>query len=334
MSKRNRKSNDNNENTRIKRSKAIARASSSKTAAVAAASGGEVFPRPEFLDAKTLASTLLSWLPPDSTSYTKDSKLLLQAMDIVRAKLDHNALLMAQSSLSDGRQSAIIITTGRVIVPPDVLMNVLSYLKPCSELVHTASLVAKSWLAVTRSTQLWHTLDSDHGLHRLAINVTNMDDLLELLQRPQFASLKTLIAPDKVQVRVKAPSQIAKCCPLLERIDFGFSPWSKMKLDENALLQLPTLFPHLNAVGFNNYKISDSGLRNFCGVMGDRLLSLRIRDSYNSSWELSDETLIECISQHCPNLEQFDYHHWPRKISPRPTFSDNGVIHCWMDVQN
>jgi hypothetical protein len=217
-----------------------------------------------------LASALLRWLPEDATMKTKSSKDRLRAFDLVKAKLQHRTNLMAESNVEEGGRIELIFCG--IAIPPDVFRTILSFVSP----PQTGSLVAKNWLAATRSPHFWHTLDAEHGLLYQSMTVRNMTDLLNLLSRPQFSSLRVLVPPDKVQMRAKALEQIAKACPNLEEFDLGFSLWSSMKVDDKALLALPELFPHLKGVRFGTHRVTVSGMVQFCEKMGDRLISLRM----------------------------------------------------------
>jgi F-box-like len=254
-------------------------------------------------NAKKLAESLLSLIPTVATIKSREAKSLLQAFGLVQAELQHRTNVMAQRSLEKGLQSAMVIAG--VSIAPEVLANILDFL-PAYDIVHRASLVCSSWLVVARSPQRWHTLNSDYGLKERTMKTTNMTLLLELLNLPQFASLKSLTPPDKIRLRAKAMQQIAKACPLLETIDVGYSMWSRMRIDDKDLQTLPSVFPHLKAVLFNTFKLTDLGMSSFCENMGHRLVSIRIQSNneYNSP---SDRTLKK-IAVHCSNLEHFDYY--------------------------
>lgn len=269
----------------------------------------------------SLASTMLGWLPDSATNTSKDAKSLLKSFDLVRAELQHRTNLLCLSSVQTGAESDILLQG--VAVPPDVLLQVLGFL-PRYESVQNASLVSKAWLAGARSPQLWHTLDNDYGLLGHSTTIVNMTSLLELLDRPQFTSLKTLIPPSNIQIRKKAIGKIAEACPILEEIDFGYSFLSRLKPDDTDLNSLPALFPHLTKIRLNQDKVTDAGITGFCECMGDRLMSIQIRDSYRCSQKLSDDTLLT-MSRCCPNLERFDYEY--RTISAEPlSISEKGVI--------
>jgi hypothetical protein len=145
---------------------------------------------------------------------------------------------------------------------------------------------------------------------------------LALLERPQFASLKTLVPPDKVRLRKQALKQISESCPLLEDIDIGYSLWSSMHADDNALMEIPSLFPHLKKIRFEiKEKVTRNGLWRFLETMADRLVDLRIY-ALNPQWRmdtgawafLSDADLQE-ISRHCQNLEHFRYEQYHNFLS-------------------
>jgi hypothetical protein len=157
-----------------------------------------------------------------------------------------------------------------------------------------------------------------------------MNHLLALLERPQFAFLKTLVPPDRVRLRKKALKKIAESCPLLEDIDIGYSIYSSMRADDNTLMEIPALFPHLKKIRFylTPGKVTRNGLWRFLETMADRLVDLRVyalvHHSINTSaWALSDADLQE-ISRHCQNLEHFRYEQY---IDDRgAVLSKEGVI--------
>ena len=273
-----------------------------------------------------LADSLLELLPKNATLKSQQAKTLLKAFDLVQADLQHRTNLMALESVQKGRQSDILFSG--VAIPPDIVAQILAFL-PAHDTVHRVSLVCKSLLAVARLPQLWHTLDNSTGLLEKSSTINNMTQLLELLKRPQFSSLKILTPAEKVQFRAKSLDQIAKSCPLLQSLDLGYGIWSHMKMDDKALLTLPHLFPHLCAVKLNTYKITDWGLANFCELMGDRLKSIRIYESaYDSGGvqknkKLSDRTLTDVIGKQCPNLEEFEYN---SSFLGRSEISEHGII--------
>jgi hypothetical protein len=139
-----------------------------------------------------------------------------------------------------------------------------------------------------------------------------MNHLLALLERPQFAFLKTLVPPDRVRLRKKALKKIAESCPLLEDIDIGYSIYSSMRADDNTLMEIPALFPHLKKIRFylTPGKVTRNGLWRFLETMADRLVDLRVfalvHHNTAGAWALSDADLQE-ISRHCQNLEHFRY---------------------------
>ena len=220
-----------------------------------------------------LASVMLSWLPNGATIAHADAKKLLKSFDHVRAELQHRSNLLASKAIETGEQRDVLLSD--VSVPSTVMLNVLEFL-PRYEAVHSASLVSKSWLAVARAPQFWTTLNHGAGLLEKSSTVTNMTDLLTFLKKPHFSSLKTLVPPHKVQTRKKAFEDIALSCPLLENIDAGYHPFSLMKIDDATMVKVPEIFPHLNSFRFNMYRVTDSGVKNFCLRMGERLVDLGI----------------------------------------------------------
>lgn len=212
---------------------------------------------------------------------------------------------------SDSRQEkaarSLDFVLSGVHLPSEILICILAILPRC-EIVKTTSLVSKSWLAATRSPKLWHTLDNTTDLGDSSLSVTNMTDLLGLLTRRQFRSLRTLVPPRNVRMRKRALALIAKSCPLLEEIDVGGSLLSCMKATDADILSLPALFPRLSGIRTSQWKVTSNGITAFCQKMSSRLASLRIDNTImaGAGTELADEDLA-LIARYCPNLKRFEY---------------------------
>jgi hypothetical protein len=116
-----------------------------------------------------------------------------------------------------GSQQNLLFCNEQVALPADAFLHILDFLSK-ADLVLGASEVSRAWLSMSRSPQMWTTLDAEHGLVSNSDLITDMDDLLELLERPQFALLKSLVPPDQVRLRKKDLEEIAELCPLLEDI--------------------------------------------------------------------------------------------------------------------
>jgi hypothetical protein len=183
----------------------------------------------------------------------------------------------------------------------EVFLQILDFL-PTYDLVHRASLVSSMWLDSTRSPQMWNKMDPKHGLKARSKQTTTMTSLIQLLNRPQFAAVKKLVPPLKVRNTVRGLRLIAEACPLLEEIEIGYDPKSKMGIRKSELLQLPSLFPHLAKVNFSMNFLSNDAVVRFAETMAGRLVQLHISGVY----QISDSTL-ESIVHHCPYLESF--HH-------------------------
>jgi hypothetical protein len=260
-----------------------------------------------------VALALLACLPDDATFQHKQAKTLLKAFDLARAELQHRMNIKSQKCQQTGSQQPLLFCKEQVSLPADAFLHILDFL-PKTDLVLRISQVSKAWLSMSRSPQMWTILDTEHGLHSKSVRVTNMDHLLALLERPQFAFLKTLAPPNKVRLRKKALEKIAESCPLLEDIDMGYSPHSNMHADDNALMEIPALFPHLKKIRFGSDlrdKVTRNGFRRFLETMADRLVDLRVHafvlHSFDrGTWVLSDADLQE-IGRHCQNLEHFRY---------------------------
>jgi hypothetical protein len=265
-------------------------------------------------NSEQFAQKLWTCLPAGAVMTTSEATTMLRAFDLVRSRLQHQTNLLSKKAIKMGKTRDILVAN--VALPPDSFAGILSYCTT-GDLVHHISLVNKAWLAVARDPRYYHTLDPEHGLLTESKTVRNMNELIKLLGRRQFSSLKTLIPPYKVQMRAKALESIATKCPQLECLDLGYAIRSNMKVDDNGLACLPSLFPHLRSLSLNMYRSTDKGVAEFCRAMGSRLISLRIYESYACDRKLSDYTLAHVLGRHCPNLQRFSYQSW---------FNDNE--HC------
>jgi hypothetical protein len=268
-----------------------------------------------------IALALLACLPDDATFKHKEAKRLIKAFDLAKAELQHRINTMSRNCQQTGSQQPLLFCNKQVSLPTDAFLHILDFL-PKTDLVLRTSKVSKAWLAMSRSPQMWTVLDTEHGLISTSTSITNMDHLSALLERPQFTFLKSLVPPDKVRFRKQALEKIAESCPLLEDIDIGYSLWSSMHADDNALMETPSLFPHLKKIRFElNDNVTRNGVWHFLKNMADRLVDLRIRATLNhqsadtDAWVFRDADLQE-ISRLCPNLEHFSYmdQHTDRKV--------------------
>jgi len=271
--------------------------------------------------AQDLATAMLSWLPDDATLEYGGSKKLFKSFDRVRAELQKRSHSMASEAIASGETRDVLLSD--ISVPVNVMMSILEFL-PRPQAVNSASLVSKSWLALVRAPQFWEVLDHSAGLLDESSTVKNMTDLLELLAKKQFTGLKILNPPHTVKTRKKAFEQISKRCPLLKEINAGGTGRSHMKLDDATLVSLPALFPYLTSIRFNMYKLTGTGVVNFCGLMGERLVSLRIHEGFNCEAKLTDENL-KSISERCPNLERFGFE-FDWYGSRQTGFSEKGLV--------
>jgi hypothetical protein len=275
-----------------------------------------------------VALALFACLPDDATSKHTQAKTLLKAFDLIKAELQRRMHTMSRNCQQKGSQQPLLFCNEQVSLPEDAFLHVLDFL-PKSDLVYRASEVSKAWLSMSRSPQMWTVLDTEHGLSSRTLTITNMDHLLALLERPQFALLKTLVPPNEVRLRKKALENIAASCPLLEDVDIGYSIFSNMHADDNALMEIPSLFPHLKKIRFDlKQKLTRNGLWRFLETMADRLMDLRIfalifQQYESGGWGLSDADLEE-ISRHCQNLEHFRYEQ--HNDDGRELLSKEGVI--------
>jgi hypothetical protein len=258
------------------------------------ASVGEFFTRN---NAKTIAATVLAILPAGATLKHVESQTILQAFDLIKAELKQRTKLLGA-----------YFCGGAVNLSEDVFKHILDYLST-SDLVHRASLVSSVWLDCSRSPQMWNTMDPKHGMKARSKQTKNMTSLIQLLNRPQFSSLKKLVPPLRVRSTQRGFGQIAQACPLLEEIEIGYVPKSKLRISDSELVRLPSLFPHLQKVNFSMFVICNNAVVRFVEAMAGRLVQLHVSvGGYGgrAGNGLSDVTL-ESIARNCPNLESFHY---------------------------
>jgi polyhydroxyalkanoate synthesis regulator phasin len=158
------------------------------------------------------------FLPDNAALNHEEAKRLLQeAFDQAKAELQQ-AFDIAKAELQHRMNDlSLLFCNEQVSLPADVFLQILDFL-PKTDLVLRASEVSKAWLAMSRSPQLW---TMEHGLLSRSTRITNMDHLLALLERPQFALLKTLAFPNLVRLQENALEKIAESCPLLVYMDIG-----------------------------------------------------------------------------------------------------------------
>ena len=142
---------------------------------------------------KVIANALIDLLPSGATKQHPTSKKLLKAFPLVVSELEQRANRMARKNETQGSSLPIVFqfpsesSSGEMSViniPEDSFVNVFSFITN-KEIVH-ASIVSKSWLAVSRMPSLWKKLDKSCGLtnSNKSLNATTM---IKLLGRPQVS---------------------------------------------------------------------------------------------------------------------------------------------------
>jgi hypothetical protein len=215
-----------------------------------------------------------------------------------------------------------------IMLPPEMMTNLLEFL-PKNDVVHRVSFVNKAWRTATRNPVLWPTMGDALWKIRGRGHIASVKGLLNVLQRPQFRSLKQLESPRRVR---RTPNRsrtvfdrIAAACPLLQGLDlygFGLQPFPE------EITRLPRVFPHLKGVSlFLHTGVDRKQIHQFLRLMGSRLVKLDVlREAYqNPATDIngfSDET-FDVLLKHCPNLETLRYRQLPcadendRQISAR-----------------
>lgn len=257
-----------------------------------------------------VACTLLACLPKDASSEPRNGKLSLEPWIWPRPSFS-----IRQTEPPSNIKKRALNSCTFLPRPGRLARRCLSFYSwflaeewSCS----LSFLCLRSWLSDSRLPQLWYTLDTENGLIAKARKqISNMDHLLKLLNRPQFALLKTLVPPHKVRLKKQATKRIAESCPQIEKIDVGYSTWSHMHVNDNDLLLLPSAFPHLSKIHVGiDRDLTRFELHHFFNTMANRLVDLRIcicvYVSTNQGFVFSNDDLTQ-LGCHCPNFTHFHY---------------------------
>jgi hypothetical protein len=126
----------------------------------------------------------------------------------------------------------------------------------------------------------------------------SMEQFLSLVQRPQFASITSIVLPDQADLGPDGLEQLAQACPLLKDIELGHENTS-IKATDKQILSLPRLFPHLPTAGLNMINLTNRGICGFLRRMGPRLLEIKIRSisllRSNMLWIYSFVPVVSCF---------------------------------------
>ena len=262
--------------------------------------------------------------------------------------MNHHLLQTApkskKSSTQKQQEQLHCFVLSGVSLPQDAVLHILTFVGTYN-LTHSTSLVAKSWLAASRSPHLWHTLDLHRHCRIFGLiqqqqqqqQPKNMfhcgDDFLKrLLQRPQFKRLQRLTLPETASGHYRQGTlQTISALNLeqLEELDIGYdnrrsrhSPPYYSKYDPLMLLSdFPKLFPQISRINVvttaaaaaadrQQHRLDCTRLTDivaFTRQMKARLKSIRIYDLSYSSVDDSVGLLLHALAEHCPNLERLDY---------------------------
>jgi hypothetical protein len=229
----------------------------------------------------------------------------------------------------DGFSGQIVIGTS--ILPEEISLLILGFL-PKVDLVHKISLVSTMWCHLSKSPVLWQSLDFPMELKASKKRLASMARFTELLQRPQFASLKKLSFPNVPRTMNRNIfHNFSKACPLLEELDFEtvYDGWVGVRPFDSEMENFPTIFPNLKKLSSEMLRFTSTSIRQFAKGMGGRLLQLHLTAGRTlGEYERCFDETLESIGLHCPNLESFRYgflcdcneDHGER------TVTDNGII--------
>lgn len=268
----------------------------------------------------------------DSVINTNTVENLIRAMDLVKENLlAKHCLDRVDEAKESSLSKSSPFCNGEIELSEDVLVQVLEYC-PSPTIVHGASLVNKTWNSVTKQQRLWKEMNSTAGFRCFKKGrKMSMEQFLSLVQRPQFASITSIVLPDQAKLGPDGLEQLAQACPLLKDIELGHENTS-IKETDKQILSLPRLFPHLSTVGFNMINVTNRGICGFLRRMGPRLLEIKIRSISLLRSNMLWNDALQTAAVYCTNLEGFGYMVRPtmyiRERNYRPQFdiTNTGII--------
>jgi hypothetical protein len=255
----------------------------------------------------TVVAALLTLLPHGATGQDAAAKKLVRAISLLMAELDARSRAMAIANESEGTRLPIAFrftsgdTAGNndddregggemtvIHMPEECFVKMMTYLN--GREVVNASIVGKAWLSVSRMPSLWERLDYSNGLSNKGRKMT-ITSLLALLNRPQFANLKSLMLPYKVKLGKCSIKAISNACPHLETWDVGYSCGAGRGKDDH-LVEAAETFVNLTSIRTNMWDVTSYGIAHAAKAMGASLLDLRIGNDCICSHYLSDAALV------------------------------------------
>lgn len=283
---------------------------------------------------RDVANSLLALLPASATQHDATAQKLVEAVRVVESELGRRIVAVARDNEAPGilrtnqssDTSCNVVTINSLL--PEPFHRVLEYFSGTTELVHSVSLVCKAWMSASRNPILWKQFDSKVGPASDSKHLESCE-LLALLARPQFSQLESLTISYRyseysVSLNEVVIKQIAKCCPYLQELDFGYKHSCSTFQISDALKFATKQFPNLTKIAFKmGHYVTISEIEGVVGRLAERLLELRIEANPFFQSYVSDETVL-AVARCCPNLRVFASR--IKTIFDDEHLTENGII--------
>jgi hypothetical protein len=250
-----------------------------------------------------IASVLLAHIPVEDAMSLEKTNKTLQAMEYVKGGIQHRA-----------KDQGVYFCNGKIRLPEDIVIHVLWFLDK-RDLIDGVSHVSNAWAKASISPHVrrWQTIDyfkapqlwiiSDHQEVEIPYSseIKTREELLQMIQRPQFSCLQKLVVP--MELTDSLLEEIAEASPTLEEFETKRPPY---KLSGEMMRKLPVLFPVLKKVSVLEMR-NTKDVIGLVEAMGGRLVELIVEVHVDMEEAgFTDDDFI-FIARHCPNLRSFTY---------------------------
>jgi hypothetical protein len=226
------------------------------------------------LPSDAMSSILLACIPfQDSTNLETTNNKILQTLEYVKTGIQHRA-----------KSQGVYFCNGSIRLPEETLVHVFGFLNK-RDLIDNVSHVSYAWAKASLSPNVhrWHNICCEQApalrmsFHQIIDSsprpkiIVTSDQLLQMLQRPQFAFLEKLSVPYGI-----------KDIPGLEREHYG------VKLTKTSVEAIARACPRLQEFyGLCDTSYSDETLRKLfpklrLGILSQSTLKLATHCAYRS----------------------------------------------------
>ena len=162
--------------------------------------------------AELIADSIVALFPVTATCHDAMMKKWIAVQSILKGRLQQRAAEGAQSIQLENKKVQGLPIDGHTM-PGAATLAILQF-APQSDR-GKMQIVSKTWCGVASQTQVWQTC-------AMKMQVTNMTMALEILKRPQFASLANLrLLCPSLKLGKTGMKKIAACCPGILELDLG-----------------------------------------------------------------------------------------------------------------